>query len=69
MIRKDTGKHVQVNGIVVAPIDGDSSKEVKKYDVVVAATDVPGIQKLLLKMFDGIKCWGKTCMSNVYRTV
>ena len=56
MIRKDTGKHVQVNGIVVAPIDGDSSKEVKKYDVVVAATDVPGIQKLLLKMFDGIKC-------------
>lgn len=55
-----TGKPSKINGMVVAPESGDAEKEVKKYDVVVAATDVPGIQKLLpqdfrqYKEFDGV---------------
>lgn len=58
---KDTeGKPTAVKGFVVAGEAGGSANEVKKFDVVVAATDVPGIQKLLpadfrkYKDFDGV---------------
>lgn len=54
------GKPTKVNGFVVSGDSGDAPRETKLFDVVVAATDVPGIQKLLpedfrkYKEFDGV---------------
>lgn len=46
----DDGKPVKVNGIVTT--GGRGGKETyKDFDVVVAATDVPGIKKLLPESF------------------
>lgn len=43
------GKPTHVNGLVVG--GGGTEQEYKEYDVVVAATDVPGIKKLLPESF------------------
>lgn len=46
------GKPVRVNGLVVTGGGGGGDKqEYKEYDIVVAATDVPGIKKLLPENF------------------
>lgn len=46
------GKPVRVNGLVVTGGGGGENKEeFKEYDIVVAATDVPGIKKLLPENF------------------
>lgn len=43
------GKPIQVNGFVTAEPGGQATEH--KFDIVVAATDVPGIQKLLPESF------------------
>lgn len=45
------GKPVRVNGLVVTGGGGGDKEEFKEYDIVVAATDVPGIKKLLPENF------------------
>mmetsp|Transcript_14037 Transcript_14037/g.12731 ORF Transcript_14037/g.12731 Transcript_14037/m.12731 type:complete len:574 (+) Transcript_14037:19-1740(+) len=60
--KDDEGKPTVIRGITVASGSGEVPPENKYFDVVVAATDVPGIQKLLstnenfrkYKDFDGI---------------
>lgn len=44
------GKPTKVNGLVTTGGRG-GSEEYKEFDVVVAATDVPGIKKLLPENF------------------
>lgn len=43
------GKPTHVNGLVIA--GGGTEEEYREYDVVIAATDVPGIKKLLPENF------------------
>lgn len=45
------GKPIKVNGLVITGGGGSKGEEYKEFDVVVAATDVPGIKKLLPDSF------------------
>lgn len=45
------GKPTHVNGLVVTGGGGGREEEFKEFDLVVAATDVPGIKKLLPENF------------------
>lgn len=54
-----TGKITKVNGIVTSGSGGNRENEERKFDVVIAATDVPGIQKLLPKDFRQYKEFDK----------
>lgn len=45
------GKPCRVNGIVITGGGSSAAEEYKEFDVVVAATDVPGIKKLLPESF------------------
>lgn len=45
------GKPTHVNGLVLSSGGGKDEEEYKEFDVVIAATDVPGIKKLLPENF------------------
>ena len=45
----EDGKPTHVNGLMIA--GGGAEEEYREYDLVIAATDVPGIKKLLPENF------------------
>lgn len=47
----EDGNPCRVNGLVITGGGGSKTEEYKEFDVVVAATDVPGIKKLLPESF------------------